>query len=75
MLCLTREVDQVIYIENPVTGDKLTLVVNDIGGRRVRLGFVDPTLSFKILRKELEEAMNGAEHPSAYFDMNDNVND
>ena len=75
MLCLTREIDQVIYIENPDTGERLSLVINDIKGKRVRLGFVDPKLSFRILRKELKEAMDGVENPCSYFDITTDVDD
>ena len=69
MLCLVREANQVVYIENPETGDILTLVVLSIKGKRVRLGFEDSNKSFTILRKELKENMAGKVDPSPYYDV------
>jgi len=69
MLCLVREPNQVVYIENPETGAILSLVVLSIKGKRVRLGFEDSDKSFTILRKELKENMEGKVEPSPFYEV------
>ena len=54
MLILTRQKDQKIIVE--VGGQRMTIVITDVRGDKVRVGFDAPP-AFKILRQELYESV------------------
>ena len=68
MLCLNRKVNEVIYIKDS-NGKELTLVVVNIKGKIVRLGFQeeDGERSFTVLRKEVKERIDNKEGANPYY--------
>ena len=52
MLVLTREKGEILFIDNEITGERITIQITDIKGNRVRIG-IDATQDWKIFRQEL----------------------
>ena len=56
MLVLSRQRDEVVVILDPATGERVEVIVVDIRGDKVRLGF-DAKRSIQVHRKEVMAAI------------------
>jgi carbon storage regulator CsrA len=67
MLHLNRKVNEVIEIVDNQSGKKTELVVLEIRGKTVKLGFHNPDMSCTILRKEIRQKKEQHANPNPYY--------
>jgi sRNA-binding carbon storage regulator CsrA len=67
MLHLNRKKNEVIHLVHNESGDTVDLVVLEIRGKTVKLGFENDTKSHTILRKEVRQAQQQFKDPNPYY--------
>lgn len=67
MLHLNRKKNEVIYLQNNSTGEIVTLVVLEVRGKTVKLGFENDSRSHTVLRKEVKQKQENHENPNPYY--------
>lgn len=67
MLYLNRRRNESTYIIDNATKQEVEVVVLDIQGNVVQLGFVDQANNYTILRKEVRQRQEGHELPNPFF--------
>lgn len=68
MLFLDRKKNQSIELYNKKTGEVIHVIILDVHGGNIRLGFEDPTNSCTILRKEVRQRNEGSATPNPFYD-------
>ncbi len=68
MLHLDRKKNQSVELYHKGTGQVIHVIVLDIQGKNVRLGFEDSTNSSTILRKEVRQRNEGKDNPNPFYD-------
>lgn len=67
MLHLNRKKNEVIHLIHNETGQTIDVVVLEIRGKTVKLGFEDDTKSHTVLRKEVRQAQQQYKDPNPYY--------
>jgi carbon storage regulator CsrA len=67
MLHLNRKKNESIFIEHVDTGEVIELVVLEVKGKTVKLGFENESKSHTILRKEVKQKQLGNENPNPFY--------
>lgn len=67
MLYLNRRRNESTYIIDNVTKQEVEVVILDIKGDVIQLGFVDPDNKYTILRKEVKQRQENHELPNPFF--------
>jgi sRNA-binding carbon storage regulator CsrA len=67
MLHLNRKQGEVIHLTHKGSGETIDLVVLEVRGKTVKLGFEDAAKSHTVLRKEVRQAQEGFSNPNPYY--------
>jgi sRNA-binding carbon storage regulator CsrA len=67
MLHLNRQKNQVIHLTHNESGDTVDVVVLEVRGKTVKLGFENDTKSHTILRKEVKQAQQNHADPNPFY--------
>ncbi len=67
MLHLNRKKSEVIHLTHNDSGETVDIVVLEIKGRTVKLGFENASKSHTILRKEVKQAQEKNTDPNPYY--------
>lgn len=67
MLYLDRRVNETILLINNATGEQITLVVLNVKGKVITLGFDDSNKSHTILRKEVKQRQENHDNPNPFY--------
>jgi carbon storage regulator CsrA len=67
MLHLNRKPNESIYIIDNETGHTVELVILEVKGKTVKLGFENADRSSTILRKEIKQKKENHDNPNPYY--------
>lgn len=67
MLHLNRKKNEVIHLTHNESGETVDIVILEIKGRTVKLGFENPSKSHTILRKEVKQSQDKNTDPNPYY--------
>jgi len=67
MLHLDRRVNETILLIHNETGEEITLVILDVRGKNITLGFEDNNKSHTILRKEVKQRQENHDNPNPFY--------